>query len=178
LNWSTARAHLPLLNSPSYSWLSRDESDSEAPSGAVVDLRDLAARLGPEQARRAAADILVDEIARILRLPRDEVSRSKPLAEIGLDSLMAVELMLSLETRFGLDAPLGSSAGGFTVTDLAGHLLSITSPDEQNFGLAESLAKRHLDKADWGDIGSLMTSLQEKGVDLNGAPIRQAASAQ
>jgi hypothetical protein len=91
---------------------------------------------------------------------------------------MAVELMLSLETRFALDAPLGTSAGGFTVTDLAGHLLSITLQDDQNFGIAEGLAKRHLDRADWGDIAPLITALQEKGVDLNGAPIRHAASAQ
>jgi len=89
---------------------------------------------------------------------------------------MAVELMLSLETRFAMDAPLGSSAGGFNVSDLAGHLLSMSQQDDQNFEIAEGLAKRHLDKADWGDIAPLMTALQEKGVDLTGAA-RQPESA-
>jgi phthiocerol/phenolphthiocerol synthesis type-I polyketide synthase C len=176
MDWSAARARLPVLNSPTYSRLGGDEKAGDAPSQSAVDLRELAAKLGPDQARRAIADILVEEIARILRLPREDVSRTKPLAEIGLDSLMGVELMLSLETRFAMDAPLGSSAGGFNVADLAGHLLSMSLQDEQNFEVAEGLAKRHLDKAGWGDIESLMAALQEKGVDLSGAPVQSASA--
>jgi acyl carrier protein len=176
INWSSARAHLPVLNTPTYSRLGGDEKASDAQSESALDLRDLTTRLGPDQARRAVADILVEEIARILRLPREEVSRTKPLAEIGLDSLMGVELMLGLETRFAMDAPLGSSAGGFNVADLAGHLLSMSQQDDQNIEVAEALAKRHLDKAEWGDIAPLITALREQSVDLSGA-VAPSASA-
>jgi acyl carrier protein len=174
MNWSAARAHLPLLSSPSYNRLSGDANASEVASESVVDLRSLVARLGPDQARHTVADILVEEIARILRLPRDDVSKTKPLMEIGVDSLMAVELMLSLETRFAMDAPLGNAPGGFNVWELAEYLLSAREQDDQKLHIAEGLAKRHLDKADWGDIAPLMTELQEKGVDLTGAT-RQSA---
>ena len=72
---------------------------------------------------RRGADTVVDSRRAVLvwepghktpiyAFPREDVSRTKPLAEIGLDSLMAVELMLSLETRFAMDSPLGTSAGG------------------------------------------------------------------
>ena len=176
INWSAARAHLPLLTSPSYSRLSGDANASDVTSESVIDLRTLVARLGPDQARRAVADILVEEIARILRLPRDEVNRTKPLMEIGVNSLMAVELMLSLETRFAMDAPLGSSPGSFNVGELAEYLLSAKQQDDQKIDVAEGLAKRHLEKADWGEIEPLITSLQEKGVGLTGAG-RQPASA-
>ena len=176
VNWSAARAHLPLLMSPSYNRLSGDASASDGASDNVVDLRMLVARVGPEQARRTVSNILVEEIARILRLPRDDVSKTKPLTEIGVDSLMAVELMLSLETRFAMDAPLGSSPGGFNVWELAEYLLSAREQDDQKLDVAEGLAKRHLDKADWGDIAPLMTALQEKGVDLAQAS-RQSESA-
>jgi NAD(P)-dependent dehydrogenase (short-subunit alcohol dehydrogenase family)/acyl carrier protein len=169
VNWSAARAHLHLLNSPSYNRLSGDANASDVASENVVDLRTLVARFGVEQARSAVADVLVDEIARILRLPRDDVGKTKPLAEIGVDSLMAVELALSLETRFAMDAPLGSSPGGFTVWELAEYLLSAREQDDQRLDIAEGLAKRHLDKADWGDIAPLMSALKEKGVDLTGA---------
>ena len=84
--------------------------------------------------------------------------------------------MLSLETRFAMDSPLGTSAGGFNVWDLAGHLMSIGQQDDQKFDVAEGLAKRHLEKADWGDIAPLITALKEKGVDLTGAA-RQSKSA-
>ena len=105
MDWSTTRAHLPLLRSPSYSRLWSDEEVGESLRPDVVDLRELAAKLAPEQARRAVADVIVEEIARILRLPKEDVSRAKPLSEIGLDSLMSVELALSIEARFGMELP-------------------------------------------------------------------------
>ena len=167
MNWTTARAHLPLLASPTYRRVARGETASELADEAV-ELADLVARLGSDQARRALADMLVEEIGRILRLPRDDVSRTKPLSEIGLDLLMAVELALSLEKRFGLTAPLGA-AGGFNVGDLAGHLLAMQGEPGSRFDIAEDLARRHLGKADWEEIQPLVSALQDKGVDLEGA---------
>ena len=55
----------------------------------------------------------------MLRLPREDVARTSPLSEIGLDSLMAVELALGLEERFTLNAPLSTTASSFTVNELA-----------------------------------------------------------
>ncbi|MGO9697996.1 MAG: SDR family NAD(P)-dependent oxidoreductase [Xanthobacteraceae bacterium] len=165
MNWTVARAHLPLLNSSSYARLGTRETAAEASFPSSVDLRELVARLGPDKARRAVADILVEEIAQILRLPRDDVSRTKPLVEIGLDSLMAVELMLGLERRFGMEASLGGTPGASSVTDLAALLLSDVNA-EQAYNMAEDLAKRHLQRADWGDIAPLMAALEEKGLDL------------
>ncbi len=124
MNWTTARANLPLLTSPTYGRLARGAANADPAADAAVDLADLVTRLGQDQARRAVVEILVEEIGRILQLPRNEVNRTKPLAEIGLDSLMAVELAMSLERRFGLDGPLAAAAGGLSVGDLAGHLLA------------------------------------------------------
>jgi acyl carrier protein len=171
MNWSTARAHLPLLRSPSYGRLWSDDEVGESPRREVVDLRELAARLPPEQARRAVADVIVEEIARILRLPKEEVSRTKPLSEIGLDSLMAVELALSIEARLGMDAPVRGSSSDFNVMDFAGHVLAAGVPGDQDFAVADGLTKRHMSEADWGDVAPLMTALAEKGVDLTGAPV-------
>jgi NAD(P)-dependent dehydrogenase (short-subunit alcohol dehydrogenase family)/acyl carrier protein len=177
VKWSAARTQLPLLNSPTFSRLGDGDGSSAANVDEVVNLGDLVTRSRPDEARRVVIEVLVEEIARILRLPRDDVSRTKPLAEIGLDSLMAVELTLSLETRFGLDAPLGASAGGFNVSDLAAHLLATVRQEDQQFDLAEDLAKRHLEKAEWGEIAPLVNALQEQGVDLTGAQSHQSASA-
>ncbi len=170
MNWSTARAHLPLLRSPSYCRLWSDGEAGKSARQEVVDLRDLAARLPPEQARRAVADIVVEEIARILRLPKPDVSRSKPLSEIGLDSLMSVELALSVEARFGMEAGAGASLSRFTVTDLAAHLLATGAQSDQEFAIAEGLAKRHLGEMDWKEAAPLMTALADRGIDLTGAP--------
>jgi NADPH:quinone reductase-like Zn-dependent oxidoreductase/acyl carrier protein len=169
INWTAARSSLALLASPSYGRLARRDASPSAAPDRVVDVAELIKRLGPERARRAVADILVDEVARILQLPRDAVNRTKPLAEIGLDSLMAMELTLSLENRFRLDSPLAAVAGSFNVSDLASHVIAEQAQDGLRFDVAKDLARRHLSKADWPEIESLMTALVESGVDLAGA---------
>jgi phthiocerol/phenolphthiocerol synthesis type-I polyketide synthase C len=177
VNWGTARWTLNLLNSPSYARLLSGDGAAEGPARGAIDLRELAGRLSPEQARREVADIVVEELARILRLPREDVSKSKPLSEIGLDSLMAVELMLSLETRFALDAPLGGAAGGFNVMELAAHALASQAPDSEGFMVAEVVAASHLDDGERAEVAELIGALREKGVDVNAGAGQQRAAA-
>ena len=50
-----------------------------------------------DQASEALLEIVVEEIARVLRLPAKEVDRHRPLAEIGMDSLMMLELRSTVE---------------------------------------------------------------------------------
>ncbi len=69
------------------------------------DLRAHLAQLPPEQAREAVADLLASEVAAILRLSVEAVPRARSLHDLGLDSLMAVELGLALEKRFGVTLP-------------------------------------------------------------------------
>jgi NADPH:quinone reductase-like Zn-dependent oxidoreductase/acyl carrier protein len=176
MNLSTARAHLPVLNSPSYKRL-LDGEGVATPSRGAVDLRDLASRLPPDEARREVASVIIEELARILRLPREEVSKSKPLSEIGLDSLMAVELTLGLEARFALDAPLAGLAGGFNVMELAEQILASQSPEDQGNAVAENLAAVHLDDAERAEVDELIDAMQQGGVDLRGGPSRQSIAA-
>jgi hypothetical protein len=91
--------------------------------------------------------------------------------------LTSVELALSIEARFGLDAPVSGSSGGFKVMELAGHVLAAGVQDDQKFAVAEGLAKRHLGEADWGDVAPLMTAFREKDVDLTGASVGRSVLA-
>jgi acyl carrier protein len=109
-----------------------------------LDIIDLLAHQPLETVQKIVTDLIVEEIGRVLRLPREEVSKVKPLAEIGLDSLMAVELALGLEERFQLEASLSTSASGLSVKDLADHIISLASgalPEDQQ--IAKSLADKH-----------------------------------
>ncbi len=156
MNWSVARANLKVMTSPSYGRLLNALEPDEAHSRGALDLRELVSRQPPEVARRAIADIVTEELARILRLPREDVSRSKPLSEIGLDSLMAVELTLALETRLGLDAPLGEAAGAFNVTELSARILSSQLSGDHSFIVSEGLAARHLEDVEREEVVELL----------------------
>jgi acyl transferase domain-containing protein/NADPH:quinone reductase-like Zn-dependent oxidoreductase/acyl carrier protein len=102
LDWKT-RANLPVLASPRFRRL------RPAPLSADGG-EDGAAALSPERLRslplqESAAlltDALMDEIAGLLRLPRDRFTPDDPLAVLGMDSLMAMELSLAVEQKFEL----------------------------------------------------------------------------
>lgn len=63
--------------------------------------------------------MLVAEIARISRTPPEQVDIVKPLTELGIDSLMGVELRLAAEERLGIDIPLLAIGGAGSIVDLA-----------------------------------------------------------
>jgi acyl transferase domain-containing protein/NADPH:quinone reductase-like Zn-dependent oxidoreductase/acyl carrier protein len=142
VDWGQARQHLPTLQSPSYALLASDVSIDE---NEQIDIKQLLISQTPPEVSKLIADEIAVQIARILRLPADDISRNKPLAENGLDSLMAVELALALEKRFGLTAPLTSSASSLTVFEVAEQVLALvteTSSEEDAF--AKSIEFRHL----------------------------------
>jgi phthiocerol/phenolphthiocerol synthesis type-I polyketide synthase C len=144
IDWGTARNHLPILRSPSYARLMRAGEEAATRQGEKIDVRALIAEKGAAEATTTIADTIVEEIARILRLPVADVSRAKPLNEIGLDSLMAVELGLGLEERFALDARINTSASAMTIVELAEHVVGLcdgATPGAEPTAPADAVAR-------------------------------------
>jgi acyl carrier protein len=174
INWTLARSHLPLLESPSFDDLIRETDVAEADAQQKIDVGNIVATRSPGEALKLIADVIVHEIAHILRLPQDTLSRTKPLAEIGLDSLMAAELGVRLEERLTLEAPLSASAGSFNVVDLADHILGLcVSGANREDGApaqdsaARDLAARHLGAGiDAAALAPLAALVEEKSRDL------------
>jgi acyl transferase domain-containing protein/NADPH:quinone reductase-like Zn-dependent oxidoreductase/acyl carrier protein/NADP-dependent 3-hydroxy acid dehydrogenase YdfG len=144
VDWAVASEQLAALRSPTYANLAR-RGATKSSERAKIDVTELLAQGSLESVRKIVSDLIVEEIGRVLRLPREDVSRGKPLSEIGLDSLMAVELALGLEKRLGLKSALAAAVSTFTVGEFADHVISLatgaTTNDDQ---LARSVAERHL----------------------------------
>jgi acyl transferase domain-containing protein/NADPH:quinone reductase-like Zn-dependent oxidoreductase/acyl carrier protein len=137
-NWSGAQARLPILAAPLYSEL-------RAAGGHRVAEKPLAARLaalGPQSRRELLQSVVAEEAAAILRLPAGAIDLRRPLSEIGMDSLMAVELRLALERRLGIDLPLLLLAEGMSIAALAERLAAAAIHDAQA-GEVVALAARH-----------------------------------
>jgi hypothetical protein len=82
------------------------------------------------------------------------VTRGKILKEIGLDSLMAVELGISFQQNTGFDMPLSGVADNTTVGDVARKLYEkVSKRDEGSEGenaddkLVAELTQRHVGAA-------------------------------
>ena len=144
LDWSAAK-RLPALSSPTYAALVREGGAADAGERDTIDLRTLVATGDGEAVRRQVAGVIVEEIAAVLRVPKQDVSQSKRLAEIGLDSLMAIELATALQERFELGSPPTGSVGTLTVPGLAEHLISFVHsgvPDDEA-RVSQALVERH-----------------------------------
>jgi phthiocerol/phenolphthiocerol synthesis type-I polyketide synthase C len=120
---------LPVLKSPTYARLTRE--GRAADSGAIqIDVKALLKKEGVDAARVKISDVIVTQLARVLHAPEEDISRTRPLADIGLDSLMALELVSGLEQTFGIDVPLSASAGTLTVVGIAEAILSDAQGNE------------------------------------------------
>jgi acyl transferase domain-containing protein len=72
-----------------------------------------------EQEREGVLAFLQDRAERILRLPGDPALVERPLREMGLDSVMAVEFRNAIESRFAVPLPVVSILSGPSLSQLA-----------------------------------------------------------
>ena len=88
-----------------------------------ADLGNLLAKSTPEQARAIVGEILTVEVAAITKTPAQQIELSRSLTDLGMDSLMAVELRMALEQRFGASLPLLSLADGASIGSIAARIV-------------------------------------------------------
>lgn len=126
IRWGALRGRLPLLATPLFAEMHGGPADEAG----EIDLRALLATCTPEEARAQATTLLIEEVARIMKLAPDRIEPQRPLAELGMDSLMAVELRLAVEQRFGVSVPLLALSEGATLSAMAGRIIrSLGTPD-------------------------------------------------
>jgi acyl carrier protein len=137
-SWNEARRFLPILASPLFAEIRADAGASPGDDSLVERL----AGLDAAEALALLKTAVAEEAASILRLPAAGIDPLRPLSEIGMDSLMAVELRLALESRLRVHLPLMSLAEGTSVASIAARLATAVSARPQAAELL-SLAERY-----------------------------------
>ncbi len=112
--------------------------------------------MDPEAALALLRTVVVEEAARILRLPAGGIDPLRPLSQMGMDSLMAVELRLALESRLRIDLPLMSLAEGTSVASIAARLGDALSAGAKNAEII-ALTARH------EGVGEIPVAAEEGG---------------
>lgn len=121
-DWEQLARFSPALGSlPMYTPLFREKTSNR--SGGAVATRAIAA--APEEQAAIIEDFLAEQVARVFGIEASQVDRDTPLTHLGLDSLMAVELMNRLESELHLSIPMGSVLSGPNVRQLASTLLGL-----------------------------------------------------
>jgi phthiocerol/phenolphthiocerol synthesis type-I polyketide synthase C len=106
--------------------------------------------------RRKLTEVIVSQLARVLHAREDEVSRTRPLGEIGLDSLMLLEFAMNFEETFGIHVSLTSSVGALTVSSLANEVMSqIDFKTTQEDAVVRAFAERHIVTAGTSEVAAV-----------------------
>lgn len=148
VNWGQARQTLPGLASPRFSEIALRPREAAVETG--IALRELLSQKSPDEARAMVRAVLADLIGEVLRLPAGRLQPDARLADIGIDSLINVEVRLTIEQRFGTNLPMVAISDETTLGDMAETVLraiGVGAPEAQN--LAVQLALRNEGEGPW-----------------------------
>ncbi len=151
---------LPVLTSPTYASMVRGDQAEPGRLAHHVDLYELARREGLESVQRTLTDIIVVQLAHILHAREEDIPRVRPLSEIGVDSLMAIEVAMNLEETIGIHMSLTSTIGNLTVSGLANELIAQMDLGRSD-AVVKTLAEQHLQTAGTEQIAILEEIVSE-----------------
>ena len=139
VNWQRL-ADLPAAGSGRFApiWSSVGSARDEK-----VSLEDRFAGKTEEEAVAMLTGYVAEEVASLMGVAATELNVNQPVADIGMDSLMVVELAAALEERLGLKIPAVSLSGGATIRTIAERfwqMIAKKSADEQALDV---LAEKH-----------------------------------
>nr|VFJ91500.1 MAG: Acyl transferase domain-containing protein [Candidatus Kentron sp. LFY] len=109
-------------SSPRFSHLIPKEAILGEDSPDSILRRDLQA-MEPEEQEEKVVALLAGEIGETLRIPIERVSLHHSLPDMGVDSLMAMELRTVIRTQFGITTTTLELLKGDTITQIAPRLL-------------------------------------------------------
>lgn len=142
-NWKTASRLFPREPGRLAFAARLSEDDDRAASGST--LREELESLPQEEALERICRVIVAETARVLEIDGTLIDPGRGLQSLGLDSLMAMELALSLEQKTGLRLPPMLLQDGPSARQLASRMARRLrdEEDETSDDLLSELARRH-----------------------------------
>lgn len=119
LDWRAMSRFLPSAGEPKFSDIDVHFTDGGDEASSAEDIERMLAEMNDEELAHAFIGILRSEIGEILRLAPDKIDPTRSIYDMGLDSLMGVELVVAVESRFGIRLPVMALSETPTVAKLA-----------------------------------------------------------
>ena len=173
VDWKQYRAFDPAGSLPPLlSELAQEGADVPLSAGRTSEMRDALLAAEPAQRRQLLQSYLCEQVARALGLSPAKLDAQQPLSQLGLDSLMAVELKNRIAVDLRVNVPVAKFLQGFSVdqavtqvldqltAEAANPITPLTSASVQ-FGeqnKAEHLLA-NLDQLSDEQVGSLLTEM-------------------
>jgi len=141
LDWRALRRFLPSATASKFSLLARRSSDTGDDENDASDISHLLATMDDAALHPVFVDMLKTEVSEILRVSPDKINPDVSVYDMGLDSLMGVELVVALESRFGIRLPVMALNESPTLSKLASRLIQLLRGDGEHAGQDAVLAQ-------------------------------------
>lgn len=112
---------LPLCAGPTFSSVVR--SDKAKSNGLQPSLAEMLPGLSDAEAIKLVCNLVVQEVAVIMRVSPEQVDIDVAIADLGLDSLMALELRMNIEAKYKVELPVLGIASVANLRELGHRLL-------------------------------------------------------
>ncbi|MEO0036124.1 MAG: putative type polyketide synthase [Pseudomonadota bacterium] len=149
LDWATLSRVLPSAGQPRFASLRQ----FAGPAGEAEEVRQLIAGKSPKETAAIIETLVRREVAQVLCIAVEAIDSATGLHQMGMDSLMAVELALGLEKSFGIQLPPMLLSEGPSVARVVPYLVERLSRDDRDdaepaagkalYSAAAALAARH-----------------------------------
>lgn len=123
LDWHALGRFLPTAHADKFCEIALQNQDSDQNNDASADIQRLLDELSDADLKVTFIDMLKQELAKILLLPVDKIDENQSVYDMGMDSLMGVELMVAIESRFGIQIPVMALSEASTLNKLVEKLI-------------------------------------------------------
>ncbi|QEG23834.1 non-ribosomal peptide synthetase/type I polyketide synthase [Mariniblastus fucicola] len=121
-DWQALSRRSPLVAN-SRTFTSLVESQSGVDTGGAIKPKLLAA--APAQRFEMLQDLVAEQVGGVFGVDPNQVDRETSLTNLGLDSLMAIDLINRVESELGVSVPMGNVLRGPSLSELAEVLMGL-----------------------------------------------------
>lgn len=164
-DWSALQRVMPNARAAKFTELQRSVATHDE-GEQTKDIHELIIGLSPEATQQLVTEMLLAEVGHILRLPADKLSADKSVFDLGMDSLMGMELVLAIEERFKVRLPVMALTEGATVSRIAEKIVAHLHPQESVAAPTEQELKQQ----------SIAAVVKKHGSDMTDAELAQLAA--
>jgi acyl carrier protein len=123
-DWRAMSSFLPSAKSPKFREFTSHSNDNTDSDSNRADIERLLNELNDADLQAAFVDLLKDELSQILLIAKEKIDGNQSMYDMGLDSLMGVELMGAIESRFNVQIPVMALSDAPTLNKLAARLIA------------------------------------------------------
>ena len=125
LEWHTLSKFLPTSSQRKFREMELMAGDSDKKDEESLNLVLMMKEMTPSEFEATILEILISELSEILMTPAEKIDPHKSIYDMGMDSLMGVELMTALESRMGIKVPVMALTDTPMLSQLSNKIIEI-----------------------------------------------------